>query len=87
MRAEILSGSSQWRDSVMMLQRAPQVPVALQIKPELWSGSQSFTECQRRIGRHPATPINDLVEARVSPAEMFGELLLRYIKRRKEFLQ
>lgn len=71
----------------MLLQRVPQVPVALQIEPELRSGSQGFTECQRRIGRYPAMPIDDLVEARVSPTEMPGELLLRYTKRRKKLLQ
>jgi hypothetical protein len=58
----------------------------LQVHPKLGAGLERVAEDERGFGRDAAATVDDLVEARVGPADVLGESLLGDAARFQELL-
>ena len=71
----------------MRIDGIPEIPVTLQIQPELRTSLERLTQCQCRIGTDLAAAVDDLVEARIGPAKVRGKGFLGHTKRFQKLFQ
>jgi hypothetical protein len=84
---DYLSHFLEWRHLPVCILGMPQIPVTLQVQPELGARLERFTKCQRRIRTDLTTAVYHLVEACIGPAEVRSKCLLGQTQWLQKLLQ
>jgi hypothetical protein len=83
----VLTNLPQRRHLAVGIHGLPQVPIPLQIEPELRPGPERLAQGQGRVRANIAPAVDDLVKPGIGPAQVLGECLLGYTERLQELLE